>query len=232
VLSNLNQSNFSLTISNLLENTTYYARTYVTNQFGTTYGNEISITTAEQTLTLQPGSEGKDACIQNRTPDANNGTWHAVDAFALTNSGNTILGRGLIDFDLTSIPEGTTIKRAYLSLYNDPTSSDNNGQHRGLGTNDAYIKRITSSWDELTVTWNNQPTTTDVNQASIPASTDVYQDYADIDVTSVIQDILNNRSNSYGLMIVLKNETPYNALIFTSSDYSDSTRRPKIIVKY
>lgn len=41
---------YSSTISNLKENTTYYVRAYATNDFGISYGKEISFTTLELTL--------------------------------------------------------------------------------------------------------------------------------------------------------------------------------------
>jgi len=43
---------FQSTMTNLLPNTTYYARAYATNSLGTNYGNEISFTTREGIATI------------------------------------------------------------------------------------------------------------------------------------------------------------------------------------
>jgi hypothetical protein len=158
---------------------------------------------------------------------------------AWTSGGNPVVVRSLINFDLSSIPDGTTIKSAKLSLYNNSTSVNNSGKHSEEsvypgtgGENAAYLKRITSSWDESNVTWNNQPTTSSQNQVSLAASTDAHQNYTDIDVTPLIQDIINNRPTSFGIMLMLQTESYYRGLIFASGDNADATKRPKIIIVY
>ena len=47
---NVNGTDISTTIENLEPNTTYYARTFLTNALGEFYGNEISFTTSEEQL--------------------------------------------------------------------------------------------------------------------------------------------------------------------------------------
>jgi hypothetical protein len=47
---------FSSTITNLSMNTTYYVRAYVTNSFGTTYGNEKFFKTANMGITVAGGN--------------------------------------------------------------------------------------------------------------------------------------------------------------------------------
>lgn len=193
-----------------------------------------------QTLTLQPGpSFGKDAFLNSRLPDTNNGTHYGICAMGWTYSGAPFVVRCVIDFDLSSIPDGTIIKSAYLSLYNDPTSYNNSGKHSEAsvypstgGDNGAYLSRITSTWEENTVTWNNQPTITTTNQVSLLPSTDPHQDYLNIDITPLIQDIIDNRSSSFGMMISLKNEDYYRGLIFASSDNADPTKYPKLVVNF
>jgi len=43
---------FQCTLTNLLPNTTYYARVYATNTVGTTYGNEVNFTTQQGVVTI------------------------------------------------------------------------------------------------------------------------------------------------------------------------------------
>lgn len=45
-------ANFSTTISNLMENTRYYIRAYVTNERGTNYGEQVEVTTLEVSLPM------------------------------------------------------------------------------------------------------------------------------------------------------------------------------------
>ena len=44
----LAKEGFHVTLSDLTPNTTYYVRSYATNNVGTAYGNEISFKTSEQ----------------------------------------------------------------------------------------------------------------------------------------------------------------------------------------
>lgn len=46
--------NFTSNLTNLISNTTYFVRAYATNSVGTAYGNEISFTTADETIYFPP----------------------------------------------------------------------------------------------------------------------------------------------------------------------------------
>lgn len=59
-------------------------------------------------------------------------------------------GRTLIRFDLSAIPAGQAIQSASLQLYLRYAYSG------GASTNRIALHRITSSWTETGVTWNNQ----------------------------------------------------------------------------
>ncbi len=222
-------------ISGLTASTTYYVRAYVSNSSEVIYGNEVSFTTTT-VLTLQPGSEGKDGYI-NMNSNTPHDPYYGLNALAWTNSGLPLTTRSLIEFDLSSIPIETKIRSAYLSLYNDPTSLNNSGKHSEAsvypttgGDNGVYLKRVTSPWEEDIVIWDTQPTTTDVNQVYLEPSTDPHQDYEDIDVTVLIQDMLDN--TNHGFMLTLKTEEIYRGLVFASSDNADPTNHPKLVVTY
>lgn len=188
---------------------------------------------SQVTVTLQPGpAAGKDAYIVSCVPcgfhNTNYGTRGEIDAISWTNSGNLSNARGLIEFDLTAIPAGAKVIDARLSLYYNPNAI--NFGHSGQ--NNTFIKRITSAWDENTVTWANQPSTTDLNQAMLHASTFSSEDYPDVQVRALVQDMIDNPAQSHGFMLQVETESPSRSLIFASSDYADPTKWPKLDVTY
>jgi len=186
-----------------------------------------------QTLTLQPdGTTGKDAFINDLQTDATGGANPDLPAIAWTNGGLPVTVRGLVQFDLSSLPIGTVINSATIYLYHNPNSQNCSAQHQSLsGSNEGIISRITSTWDENTVTWNNKPGTSPINQVSIPASTSPTQDYA-LDVTQMVQDMVNYPTSSFGFELKLVTESYYRSLIFASSDETDATNHPKLVVNY
>jgi len=181
-------------------------------------------------LTLQPdGDKGKDAVISKIVPDNNYGDLEDIHLFAWTQGGILNVNRVVIDFDVISIPTDARIDRAFLSLYFNNTSGYGNGHS---GDNSFTIKRITSDWDESTVSWRTQPTTISFNKVTVDGSISATQDFTDIDITTLISDIIDNKDNSYGLMLKLKNEEAYKILLFASSDNQDENLRPKLDVYY
>lgn len=188
---------------------------------------------AQTTIVLRPGSElGKDAYLRDLTPDCNYGTHPDFLATAWTFYGTPVTVRGIIDFDLSSIPENATIMYAHLSLYS-YFSPINNGGHSTLsGSNEALLKRVTESWNESTVTWNTQPSTTSQNEVILPPSTNTIQHYPDIDVTYLVQDMVDDPINSHGFFFKLVTEEYYRRMLFASSDNSDTALHPKLTICY
>jgi len=184
---------------------------------------------AQTTVTLQPGpSDGKDARVHSNVPDNNSPNDDRFMAIAWTWSGTPGVGRTALEFDLSFIPVGAKITSAKLSLYSHPK----NKHSKRSGENSAWLQRITSSWQENTLTWNNQPSTTTVNQVSLAASTSETQNYENIDVSALVQDMVNDPSRGHGFMFRLKNEAYYRAMYFCTSDHSNPALRPKLVVTY
>ena len=182
--------------------------------------------------TLIPdGVEGVGAYIVSRVPDGNNDGYPDFIALAWTFNGNLVVSRSLMKFDFSSIPEDAIIDSVKLSLYS--YSSIGNYTHSTLGgSNLSYLKRITSEWDYIVVTWNNQPTTTNENQVVLAQSQYEIQNYLDIDVTELCVGMINNSATNFGFMIQLEVEEYYRRLIFASGANENESIRPRLEVYY
>lgn len=187
---------------------------------------------SQTTIVLQPDeSSSKDASIWNITPGTNNGNDQDFIATAWTNSGNLSIVRALIEFDLSSIPPNSTIQNAKLSFYYH--SSINNIGHSQLsGSNACWLQRITDPWDEMAVTWNNQPSVTIQNEVNIPVSLNDTMSYPNIDVTNLVSDMYNSPSTSHGFRLSLQTEAYYRSLLFASSGEATPNKRPKLTITY
>ncbi len=187
---------------------------------------------AQITLVLQPGpTDGIDSDIRDDQPSTPNGNSPDFAANAWS-SGGSFIERSLIRFDLSSIPSGSTIISATLSLYANPTSGHTQHHSSLSGPNTCLLKRVITDWSESLVTWSNQPSTTSQNLVVIPQSTSSLQDYPNIDVTALITDMLENPDSSFGMMLQLQTEVNYRSMIFASSDNANGAIRPKLEVVY
>lgn len=182
-------------------------------------------------VTVRPDSlKGKDALVLSSSPGTNMEPQQELSCNAWTCQGSPCIKRALIEFDMSMIPANATFISASMNLYANPNPSMPSANY---GTNNSFvIRRITSPWFEDSVTWNNQPSTTTQNELIIPQSVSPNQNYMNIDVTNLVYDMLNNPQSSYGFMLKLVNEIPYNGRSFASSDYSDSTFWPSITYCY
>lgn len=207
---------------------------------------------AQTTVTFKPNAAvGKDAPIMRfdnncvATPDSittaymNYGseetlwmkdwTWYAVGC-----SGGTF--RSLICFtELNNIPDNAVILNATLRLYG--TDADRNTSFPGAPSsyhdNTVIVQQVTSAWDENTVTWNTQPTTTTANQFTISPSTSEYNWDCTISNPNLVAMVQNMVSgNNYGFMLRLQTEVHYRNMVFSSSDSPDSTLWPELEVTY
>ncbi len=136
-----------------------------------------------------------------------------------TGIGTEILG--LIQFDLTG--HDTTFTQAILRL--------NMYQSDTTHTTDIYIRRVTSSWSEGTVTYNTKPSATTTNQVTYTSLNDAGLIY--IDITQLIKDIINN--TNYGLMLVNSSGTSYTTRNVTSRDHyswQDPNADPQLTLTY
>jgi hypothetical protein len=181
-------------------------------------------------LVLQPdSSKGKDALITLYTPNANFGNHISMHPDCWTIGGDLDIIRGLIQFDLSSIPGDAAIDSAFISFYYALDPQYNGTDH--YGNNYMLLQRITEPWQENTVTWNNQPNVDSNYAVWINKFVNPHQDYNNIDVTHLVRDIFKSNKN-YGFMLRMSDETPFKITLIASSDYPDSTKHPKLVVYY
>lgn len=184
---------------------------------------------AQETVILQPGpDEGKDAQLWSIHPDNNYGSSRKFVPMGWTFGGVPGIHRAIIDFDLSAIPPGSVIDEAWLYLYfysDEPTYVPHTGE------NEAFLKLITTHWEEDLVSWNTQPFTTTAYMVNVPRSKYPEQDYK-INVTGLVEEMHVNPGLYFGMMLQLENEIPYTSLMFASSDNADPALRPKLIITY
>lgn len=136
--------------------------------------------------------------------------------------------------NIESTVSNKEVLSAKLYLYGKPDdgASDNYGNgntyYPGSSvqtTNPLYVKRVTGDWAANTINWNNKSNTTDVNQATIAASTSRFENDVVVDVTQLVKDMKTN-SAYYGFCVQLQTESPYRFYSFCSESYPNTAKRP------
>lgn len=193
-------------------------------------------TNGQTTITIYPDKDAElfygEASQYSHTPTTNYGESILSTAMEWTSSGLPWRKKGLIGIDLSGLPSYAIITEAKLYLYG--TGSHRNDITMGSSSyksNASYLRRVTTAWDEHTVTWNTAPTTTTSNQVTLSNSTIIDQDYV-VDVTALIRDMHADPDNSDGIMMNLVTPTYYTEMRFASSDYSDASMHPKLELTY
>jgi len=183
-------------------------------------------------VTLRPNAEtGRDAMIHSTRSSENFGTNSDVLSAAWTNGGVPLVTRGFIYFDLIEIPESAEITAARLSLYS-YHSKNNTGHSTRDGSNKSVLQRVISGWTEEDVTWDTQPEITNQNEVYLQQTTHEIQHFVNTDVTQLVQDMVDDKSNSFGFRLKLLTEERYRSMLFASSDNADSTLHPKLEICY
>ena len=170
-------------------------------------------------LTLQP-DDGKDAQLVDPTlADDNFGTYHDL----VTNWSGNFRSIGLLEFDLSSLPAGAVVNSATLSLF-----------HRlnpNLGSR-YDIFRVTSAWDEGTVTFNTAPTIDPTAVASLVIGDNGTGVFRDWDITALVAAWTSGLNPNYGLWI---EEIPVQGVAiayFSSSDAGGQESDPRLAITY
>jgi hypothetical protein len=183
---------------------------------------------SQTVLTLQPGTEdGVDAPFTSIYPDVNYGNDPSFLACAWTFGGEFGIDRSLLKFDLKQISPSAIIIDAKLSLYYWQGAATGHA-----GENGSLLQKIIENWEEMSVTWNNQPTTTTEDEVYLPASSYQTQNYPDIDITRFVSDWVADPQNNFGMLFRISDEWTYRSMLFASSDNPTASLRPKLVITY
>ena len=138
-------------------------------------------------------------------------------------SGNS---RAFIKWNISIVPSGSIITNANLSLYMELPPGD------GIGSRDHVVyNTTTTSWEEATLTWNNQPIN-DTLQDNVSTGTDVKWLYWN--VTDGTARAYSNTTNK-NLSLLLKDDqasgTNYYTR-YTSKEGATAANRPQLVITY
>jgi hypothetical protein len=175
---------------------------------------------------LRPGYE--------YTVNTNYANHPRIAAVAWTASGYKSYMRSLLSFQLSAIPSGSTIQSATLYFYSDPNisgSSDANGNSQLSGSNAFYLEKVTSAWNEFTVTWNTQPSTTTADRVWVGPSVSTTEN-RQINITNIVQGWVNNPQSNFGLKMFLENEVHYRSRNYASKNHTNTALHPKLVINY
>jgi hypothetical protein len=181
---------------------------------------QFSPRTRASNLIIQPdNTNGQDTWAEYLT-----GTVHGSETTMVSEaSGGAGLHFSFITFPLSDIPSGATISSATLSLYltyNDP----NNFQQ-------LEITRVTTSWDESTLQWFNQPSVDPSSSYRSYSTASPLSGWLDLPLTTLVQDWHNGIIANDGIRIGFANPGSPETETFATSEASASLR-PKLSVNY
>ena len=169
---------------------------------------------------VPPGiTPSDDAFLRASSPDSNFGSQADIEVRPDKDENR----RGLIRFALSSIPQGSTVTSATLYLYEEDEKLDQV----------TYIYKVTSGWDEGSVTWNspwiNPGGDFDNSYAYasfLPNQTDCM---LTIDITELVQEWVNGTPN-HGFL--LYSTGPNHILRYSSKENSTVEQHPKLSIAY
>ena len=181
-------------------------------------------------LTIQPGPrDGKDSYISK---------WRGEQQNNFGNRENIYIGyydckRGLLQFNLSSIPPDASISTAELYLYLE-------GGSYGYHNKKIYVHRITNFWKEKEVTWkeryrkerwNSPGGDFDWAIESSVSLRDTRSGWISWDVTRAVKDWFNGKYNNFGFLL-RQDIYDRGEIYFLSSDTEWQAYRPRLEVSY
>ncbi len=174
-----------------------------------------------------------DATANKNTPIMN------FDSYKYLYAGNGTLNirRTYLKFTLPKLPEGSVVTESNLTLIQHDVN-------QGSSSMKLFAFDLTGldSWSESSITWNNQPVSTEKNAAhddikiknldytSFKTSNVDGQAYV-FNITKAVKNWYEGRTNN-GLMITNSDETADSQAVLYSSDHDTASLHPSVTVNY
>ena len=188
-----------------------------------------------QTKILQPAPNlGKDSYISN---NISNNAYPNDTNFADYNFGDYgtfIVGRDSLSGvsrksflqvnAIENLPVNTVILSAHLELY----------LHDTYSSYEFYIELhiVTESWEENTITWNNQPDYLQALETKSPIHPSVVPCWVSWDIASLLQGWVNGSIANYGIALIAGDVIENNARFFSCEYEINPSKRPRLDITY
>lgn len=177
-----------------------------------------------------------DATVHSLYPNTNFGTDENTLASAWTINAQFVTLRAYFNFALPQLPLGSVINNAtvYFKYNPNTTISQGNSYYPGspyFDLNDGGIYRIEQAWAPSTITWNNQPSYSNLNNVWVPFSTAQTQDLQ-VDITPLVNDSYLYPAISHGFVFKMMSETIYRCQVYASSNHPNPALHPKLVICY
>lgn len=186
--------------------------------------HRLTLAATTITSTIQPSSS--DAELDQASPTTNAGSSIQMRTYPWSPSWTR---RSIVKFDLSSIPTGSQVSAATLTLAETGTF----GSTRTIG-----VHRVTTNWTESAVTWNSPWTTAGGDFVSTPTATASVSwtgllDSDSWDVTTDVSAFVGGTATNYGWIV--KDETENSSQQwwgFGTKENTTTSNRPKLTVVY
>jgi hypothetical protein len=191
-----------------------------------------------KTLTLKPGSEGKDA-VYGLFANMKFGDSPFLTGYYFDKGRGlqVYIFNGYIDFDLSKLPPNVEIKEATLKLYIDTSAVNFNNipLSERINPDKWALQPVIEKWDETVLNVNIEPLTAGQYSVNMPPNKPDYT--CEIEVTNMLRKQYLNPDRFFGFLIFLKSdvmerEEIMKNLRYCSSDHINANWHPELIVRY
>lgn len=179
-------------------------------------------------LYLQPGCEGKDAYVDEGAPGTNYGdvSYFYVGYYLDYNLLSYMEYRAYLYFDVSSlsVPLDAVVTSASLIIH----------QYDALGIENLSISLypVTSEWEEDTITWNNQPTTSSEAESSDIVDINIIYALKGWFIRDLVRGWLDGSITNHGVVLKSVNDPSTSVVWLHSSDHSYTNNCPKLEIYY
>lgn len=218
IISSVEKSTFTLSLTNLTPGDTYYARAFANNSAGTGYGNQITFTTKGGSQS--PGPTTTDTIWIKSGNDTYYGTVYVTSGGA--NQPKLYIGGwgdyyfDFLQFDVSGGPSASQTDSAELWLYG---SAPNDPQ--------LQVKRIFNSWTNVSVSASNYPQCSNTLAVMDPVPST--PGWFKVDITELYKGWKNGSFPNYGLELAPTYNDQTNGSV-ASSENANVNLRPHLVI--